>query len=63
MRNHGYNVIGMLGPKNLRGEYHAIKGRPRVFWGIVSLLGHFFWTRSHPEKAAAILCVKDVASA
>ena len=60
MRKYGYDVIGLLGPKKLRGEYHGIKGRPRVFWGIVSLFGHFLWTRNHPEKAAAILCVKDV---
>ena len=60
MRNYGYDVIGLLGPKRLRGEYHAIKGRPRIFWGIVSLGGHILWTRNHPEKAAAILCVKDL---
>ena len=60
MRNYGYDVIGLLGPKRLRGEYHAIKGRPRIFWGVVSLGGHILWTRNHPEKAAAILCVKDL---
>jgi len=60
MRDYGYDVIGLLGPKKLRGEYHAIKGRPRVFWGVVSLAGHFLWTRNHPEKAAAILCVKNL---
>jgi Methyltransferase domain len=63
MRGYGYDVIGLLGPKKLRGEYHAIKGRPRAFWGVVSLLGHFLWTQNHPEKAAAILCVKDLESA
>ena len=60
MTNFGYDVIGLLGPKNLRGEYQVIKGRPRIFWGFVSLLGHFLWTRNHPEKAAAILCVKEL---
>jgi hypothetical protein len=63
MREYGYEVTGLLGPKKLRGEYHAIKGRPRIFWGVVSLFGHFFWTRNHPEKAAAILCVKDLTRA
>ena len=58
MRNHGYDVTGLLGPKKLRGEYHAIKGRPRIFWGLVSLFGQIVWTRNHPEEAAAILCVK-----
>ncbi len=60
MNNYGYRVTGLLGPKKLRGEHHALKSRPRIFWGIVSLFGHFLWTRNHPEKAAAILCVKDV---
>jgi hypothetical protein len=60
MNNYGYNVTGLLGPKKLRGEYHALKGQPRIIWGIISLLGHFLWTRNHPEKAAAILCVKDL---
>lgn len=60
MERLGYRVIGLLGPKGLRGEYHALKGRPRTFWALVSLLGHFLWTRWHPEKAAAILCIKDL---
>ncbi len=60
MAGYGYRVLGLLGPKNLRGEYHAIKGRPRVFWGVISLLSHFLWTRTHPEKAAAILCVNNL---
>ncbi len=60
MRKYGYDVTGLLGPKKLRGEYHAIKGRPRIFWAIISLSGHFLWTRNHPESAAAILCVKDL---
>jgi len=61
MAGYGYRVDGFLGPKKLRGEYHAIKGRPRSFWSVISLLGHFLWTRAHPEKAAAILCVKQLA--
>lgn len=62
MAGHGYRVTGFLGPKKLRGELHVIKYRPRVLWGMISLLGHFLWTRGHPEKAAAILCVKNLAS-
>ncbi|MBU6409289.1 MAG: methyltransferase domain-containing protein [Verrucomicrobia bacterium] len=61
MRQRGYAVAGLLGPKRLRGEYHVIKGQPRIFWAALSLLGHFLWTHRHPEKAAAILCVKDLA--
>ena len=58
MKQHGYEVIGLLGPKTLRGEFHVIKRRPKLFWAVISLLGHFFWTRWVPEKAAAIFCVK-----
>ena len=61
MAGYGYRVTGYLGPKKLRGEYHALKGRPRIFWALVSLMGHCFWTHSHSEKAAAILCVKNPA--
>jgi hypothetical protein len=60
MTGYGYRVAGFLGPKKLRGEYQAIKGRPRFFWSLISLAGHFAWTRNHPEKAAAILCVKEL---
>jgi SAM-dependent methyltransferase len=58
MRQAGYQVFGMLGPKVLRGEFHALKWRPKLFWSCISLLGHFLWTRWVPEKAAALLCVK-----
>lgn len=58
MRKLGYAVTGILGPKSLRGEYHMLIRKPKLFWGIVSLLGHFLQTRANPEKATAILCVK-----
>jgi SAM-dependent methyltransferase len=58
MRKYGYEIHGMLGPKKLRGEYHLLKYRPRIFWGGVSALEQIFWTHHHPEKAAAILCIK-----
>jgi hypothetical protein len=60
MAGYGYQVTGLLGPKRLRGEYHVIKKSPRAFWGLISLMEHFIWTRNHPEKAAAILCVKEL---
>jgi SAM-dependent methyltransferase len=61
MTRHGYRVLGMLGSKGLRGEYHVLKRHPRFFWGSVSLLSQVLWVHRHPEKATAILCVKDVA--
>jgi len=60
MERYGYQVLGLLGPKCLRGEYHSLKRSPAAFWGIVSLLGHFTWTRRRPEQSAAILCVKTL---
>jgi len=61
MRARGYRVLGMYGPKSLRGEYHRVKYQPRVFWVLVTLLLHYLYTRTHPEKAAAIFCVKELA--
>lgn len=60
MEKLGYRVIGLLGPKKLRGEYHRLKRRPDVFWGLVSLAGQIFWSKRHPQDAAAILCVKEM---
>lgn len=56
----GYRVLGMHGPKFLRSEYHRSRYLPRSLAGIVSILAHFLYTRNHPEKASALLCVKEV---
>lgn len=60
MRALGYVVKGVLGPKNLRGEYHALRRRPTALWALVSLAGHLLWTKRHPEQAAAMVCVKTL---
>ncbi len=60
MRSKGYTVYGALGPKAYRGEYHAITRKPRLFWAMASIAQHFLRTRSHPEEAAAIFCVKTL---
>ncbi|MEI7809445.1 MAG: class I SAM-dependent methyltransferase [Verrucomicrobiota bacterium] len=61
MERLGYHVTGQLGPKSLRGEYHALKRRPAAFWGLVSLAGQLTHSQHHPAEAAAILCVKTLA--
>jgi len=61
MKRHGYDVFGMLGPKNLRGEYHALKRHPAFFWGLVSIMKQMIWVHGQPTKAAAILCIKTLA--
>ena len=60
MTQRGFKVIGMLGPKGLRGEFHRIKRTPRFFWGLVSLFQQLSSTRQDPKSAAAILCWKDL---
>ena len=60
MRGLGFKVLGLLGPKSLRGEFHRIKRSPRFFWGLVSLASQLSVTRSNPDNAAAILCWKDL---
>jgi len=62
MKSHGYKVLGMLGPKNLRGEYHMLKRRPKFFWGMISILDQIFRIHGKPEKAAAIFCIKSLSN-
>jgi hypothetical protein len=61
MRARGYSVFGMHGPKSLRGEYARLKYRPRPFWGLVSVFGHYAYTRTRPERAFSIFCCKRIA--
>lgn len=58
MRQRGYTIIGMSGPKSLRGEYAALKHKPKFFWGMVSIFAHCLFTRRQPEKSFSIFCVK-----
>ena len=60
MEKLGFKVIGMFGPKLLRGEKHSLKIKPKIIGGIISELSNYFYTRRHPIHAAAILCVKDI---
>jgi SAM-dependent methyltransferase len=60
MRQHGYEVSGLLGPKSWRGEYHRLKYKPAALWAVASLVSHVVWTGWQPEKSAAILCVKTI---
>jgi predicted TPR repeat methyltransferase len=58
MRARGYRVIGINGWKPLRGEYAAIRWRPRELWQIASNVSQHA-TRRLPELAFQILCVKS----
>lgn len=61
MKQLGYKVKGLLGPKGLRTEHYALVRRPAFFWGMIGLASDILWFRFRPEKATAILCVKQVA--
>jgi SAM-dependent methyltransferase len=63
MRSLGFEVIGMHGARSLRGEEHRHRFRPYALSGVVSAVSHYAYTRRHPEKAAAILCVKSAVQA
>lgn len=58
LRARGYTVLGMHGPKSLRGEYATLKRQPKIVWGLVSVLAHYLYTRQRPEKAFSIFCHK-----
>ena len=58
MNDLGFRVIGMLGPKLLRGEYHEWRYLPRAVASPLAAISHYAYTRAHPTSAAAMLCVK-----
>lgn len=59
MRDLEFRVVGMHGPKGLRGDHHKPKIKPAALGSAISQLLQLY-TRHAPGKAAAILCVKDV---
>ena len=59
MRKLGFSVTGINGYRKLRGEFAAIKYKPKVFWGRISLLSQIFTTKN-PRNAFGILCVKHL---
>ena len=58
----GYQVIGIYGHAFLRSQAHSLRFHPRFLWGIISQLTHYFYTRNHPQSAAALLCFKDMSA-
>jgi hypothetical protein len=58
MRQRGYQVTGMHGPKSLRGEYASLKYRPKALWSLMSVTAHYCHTRRHPEASFSIFCCK-----
>lgn len=60
MRELGYTVRGIFGHKWFRGERHRLRLRPRILWGIISLMTDYLYTRITPESATALLCIKII---
>ena len=59
-RARGFTVVGVNGPRALRGEYARIRWRPRLVWAAASELLQRLWTRDRPEGAFALFCVLDL---
>ena len=62
MRRLGFHVLGMHGHRNLRGEGHRLRLRPRALGGLLAVASHHLYTKTHPEAAAALLCIKERAA-
>ncbi len=62
MRGLGYEVSGFDGLKRLRTIHHRLRFWPTPFWAVISWLTQHLWCHDHPESAAAILCVKEIAN-
>lgn len=60
MKEQGYAVHGMFGPKVLRGALHKLRFRPEIFWGIISEVIQWIYIWNYPRLAAAILCIKNI---
>jgi len=60
MRNSGYKVYGIYGLKFFRENNYGIRFRPKIFWGLISELTNCLYSYHHPEKAVALLCLKEL---
>jgi len=59
LKSKGYKVFGINGLKELRGEFSAIKWKPRFLWRVLSDLTQHL-TYYLPEMAFQLLAVKNV---
>lgn len=59
MQKSGYQVIGLGGFKQLKGERAEIKWHPQKIWGRISLLTEAL-TVNHPKLAFSLMCIKDL---
>jgi len=58
-RKLGYKVYGMYGPKFLRKEEGELKYRPKILFGIISVILHLLVTKYFPKFAYSLTAVKN----
>jgi hypothetical protein len=56
----GFKVGGLYGLKYLRGEKAGLRLEPKVFWGIISELTHYLYTKKHPKYSYSLLAYKNI---
>lgn len=56
--NFGYACNGAAGLKILRKEFHELRFRPKVIWGLISYLSQLILVKKTPKIAAAIWATK-----
>lgn len=55
----GYKIQGLYGPKKMRGKFYGLRARS-IFQVFLSALQQGLHTRTHPEYATSLFCVKEV---
>jgi len=60
MREMGFKVRGVYGPRFLRTTEHELRFRPKIMCGIASEIMQTLYSFRHPERSAALLCVKEM---
>ena len=58
-KKRGYKVIGLRGPRKLRGEYASIKYKPWFLWGFISFVTEPFFV-FFPRNAYHLFAIKDL---
>lgn len=56
--NVGYVCTGAAGLKMLRKEFHELRFRPKIVWGLISYLSQIILVKRVPQLAAAIWATK-----
>ena len=58
-KKYDFEVLGMLGHKFFRGEYHKLRS-PIILSYIISFLTFYFTNKAYPELDSALLAIKKI---